>query len=425
MDYIQAREYIDNAYKKGSIYGLDSIRALVKALGNPQESLKIIHIAGTNGKGSVGAFISAVLVEAGYRVGRYVSPTVYCYAERFQINGVNISDNAFADIMSRVADGEAGTAFETTGFELETGAALLYFKEEKCDFAVVECGLGGRADATNVIDNNLLTVLTSISLDHMAILGDSIEEIAMEKCGIIKEKARVVSSEQQPSARGVIEEYCNKTGSTVSFVDNRSILNKQVKGYSQYFDYNGYKNVEIGMLGVYQYENAALALMAVDTLRELGFNISPQAVYKGMKRARWGGRFDIVSRDPIFVLDGAHNPNGAARLRESLELYFKDKRLQFIMGIFSDKDYEGIVQNTADLAERIYTITPPSPRGLDAKALAKTVEKYNANVEASDIYRAADSCMRQKDRITVAFGSLSFMGMLTEYISQLKGNKEQ
>ncbi len=186
MNYIEARNYIDICYKRGSVYGLDAVTALVNKLNNPHTTQNIIHIAGTNGKGSVGTFISNVLIQAGYKVGRFVSPTVYCYEERFQINGRNIDSDSFANLMTRVSDAADEIDFNPTGFELETALALCYFKEEKCDFSIIECGLGGKSDATNVVDNNLITVLTSISLDHTALLGDTIEEIAREKCGIIK-----------------------------------------------------------------------------------------------------------------------------------------------------------------------------------------------------------------------------------------------
>lgn len=417
MDYIQAREFIDNAYKKGSIYGLDSIRALVEAVNRPQESLRIIHIAGTNGKGSVGTFISEVLREAGYKVGRYVSPTVYCYDERFQINGKNIPHDRFAQIMSRVAAAKDKIKFDPTGFELETAAALLYFKEEGCDTAVIECGLGGKTDATNVIDNNMLTIFTSISLDHTALLGSSVEEIAEEKCGIIKQGGRVVSIEQNPSAERVIKSCCKKLNASLSIVSKKNILNKRVCGFSQYFDYGKYKNVEINMLGSYQYENASLALECIESLKTMGFSIPLHAVYSGMKRAHWGARFEIVNTSPVFVLDGAHNPDAAKRLRDSLEIYFKNQKKLFIIGVFLDKDYDGILKNTAGLAEQIFTVKPPSARGLAADKLAAAARKYNDNVKASDIHSAVDYCMGQKDCVTVAFGSLSFMGLLTDYIS--------
>ena len=326
MDYIQARQFIDNAYKKGSVYGLDSIRALTDAVNCPQRSLRVIHIAGTNGKGSVGTFISEVLTEAGYRVGRYVSPTVYCYDERFQINGKNIPHDRFAQVMSQVAAAVESIEFDPTGFELETAAALLYFKEEGCDIAVIECGLGGRTDATNIIDNNMLTVFTSISLDHTALLGNSVEEIAEEKCGIIKHGDRVVSIEQEAPAERVIEKCCLKQNADLHIVSKKDILNKRVSGFSQYFDYGRYKNVEINMLGGYKYENAVLALECIENLKAMDFDIPMNAVYSGMKKAHWGARFEIISTSPVFVLDGAHNPDAAKRLRDSLDLYFKNEK---------------------------------------------------------------------------------------------------
>lgn len=420
MNYTQARNYIDNCYKKGSVYGLETIRALMNVLSNPQNGQRIIHIAGTNGKGSVGTFISNVLIEAGYKTGRFVSPTVYCYEERFQINGRYISNDSFAQVMTMVAEAAGTIDFEPTGFELETAAALCYFNIEQCDVSIIECGLGGKSDATNVIDNNMLTVLTSISLDHTALLGSTITRIAKEKCGIIKYCTQVVSIEQPREAEEVIRIACDKVGAEYSFVSKADIKNQNFNGLAQSFDYGKYKNIKISMLGDYQFENAALALRCVDVLNGKGFIIPEKAVYKGMEAAHWGGRFEVVNQAPLFILDGAHNPDAAQRLKNSLDLYFKGRRMLFIIGVFADKDYDNILKCTAHLAERIFAITAPSPRGLEAPVLVKAIKKYNENAYESDIGSAVEYCLKCKDYITVAFGSLSFIGNITEYVRKFK-----
>ena len=417
MNYTQAREYIENAYKtRGSVYGLESITALMEALDRPERKLKIIHIAGTNGKGSVGAFIERMLRESGYKTGRFVSPTVYCYEERFQIDGKYISDKDFAQIMTRICNAARKIPYEPTGFELETAAALCWFDSQHCDVALIECGLGGAQDATNVIENNMLTVLTSISLDHTALLGDTTEKIAEEKCGIIKNDTVVVSAQQTKEAERVIRLSCEKNNVCCNFVNNADIINKKYAEGLQSFDFGDYTNVKTSMLGTYQFENAALALKCADSLKKLGYAIPDESIYNGMKKARWGARFEIVHKNPFIIFDGAHNPDGAERLAESLKMYFKAKKLMFITGVFADKDYEKMLKATAPMAERIFTITAPGARGLDKESFAESVRKYNKNVQTAELYEAIDFCMKQKDFVTVLFGSLSFLGAADEYI---------
>lgn len=416
MNYTQAREYIENAYRKGSIYGLDAITALMDSLGRPERKLKIVHIAGTNGKGSVGAFLEMVLREAGYKTGRYVSPTVYCYEERFQINGNNISENDYAQVVTKVARAVDTTPYEPTGFELETAVALLWFYTQHCDVVLVECGLGGANDATNVIENNLLTVLTSISLDHTGILGNTIEEIAQEKCGVIKNNTAVVCGEQKAGAERIIRQFCKERNVSIEFVENALIKNKKIGDLKQCFDFENFKDIKTSMVGAYQFENAALALKCVSKLRCLGFDLPDESVYNGMEQARWGARFDVVCNTPVVVLDGAHNPDGAKSLAESLRLWFNNKKLIFIIGAFADKNYDEILRLTAPMANKIFAITAPTPRGLDKSKLAKVAKKYNNNVEEAELFEALDFSMEHKEYVTVVFGSLSFLGASNNYI---------
>lgn len=423
MNYTEVRRYIDDAYKRGSIYGLDAIKALMNELGNPQDNLRIVHIAGTNGKGSVGTFISQVLTEAGYRVGRFVSPTIYCYEERFQINGEYISEESLASCMSAVAEAAEAIDYDPTGFELETAAALCYFSTEACDLAVVECGLGGAQDATNVIEHNLLTVLTSISLDHTAILGDTIEAVTREKCGIIRDDTEVITIEQESASLAVIKEVCGD-GIPLGVVKKTDIKNKRLDGLAQCFDYGKYGAVKINMLGDYQLENAALALECIAALTRKGFTVAEGAIYKGMSKAHWGGRFEVISTDPVFILDGAHNPDAALRLKTSVETYlhgntlFGGKRLIFIIGVFADKDYDGILSLTAPLADEILAVQAPTQRGLALEKLVTAVKRYNSCVKGSELGTAVDYCLSREDCVTIAFGTLSFMGEITRLVKQ-------
>lgn len=420
MDYIQSLDYLNNCYKKGSIYGLDTIRALTAALGDPQNCCKIIHIAGTNGKGSVGSFLASVLKEAGYKVGRFTSPAVYCREECFTVNGENISRKSFASVMTEVRAAADKIPFEPTGFELETALALCYFNMEQCDVSIIECGLGGKNDATNVTDSALLTVLTSISLDHTALLGSTTADIAVQKCGIIKRGTQVVSAEQPKDAERVIYECCKGLGVKCSFIKKADIKNKKCFNYLQSFDYENLKDVKIHMLGDFQFDNAALALKCIDVLVKSGFDISSGSIYRGMLSARWNGRFEVISKDPVFILDGAHNPDAALRLKNSLDMYFKDEKKIFIIGVFADKDYDGILKITAPLADIIFTVTAPGTRGLDADKLSQTAIKYNPRVTVSDLRHAVKYCFEHREYVAAAFGSLSFISEAAHYINQFK-----
>lgn len=418
MDYIQARDYLNKLSAKGSVLGLERMRALLELLGNPQDTLKFIHISGTNGKGSVLAYLSTILTGAGYKTGRYISPTLFSYRERIQIDEKEIERESLAIHVTAIAGAiekmQAKGEVTPTLFEVETAMAFLYFKEKQCDIVVLETGLGGAQDATNVISTTILEIITSISMDHTAILGDTLEKIAAQKAGIIKPDTIVVSAVQQPAAERVITETCRKKNCICHMVD-RSCISEIRYGYErQSFSYCTWNNVVISLAGSYQIQNAALALEAVEALKKAGFSLSDRQIYEGLLNTRWKGRFTVIQKNPIVVLDGAHNPAAAEELRRSLELYFKGKKLYYIFGMFQDKDYQKVIELTAPLAEHITTVeTRDNPRAIPAKELAEIVATVNPSVESADTIQQAVSktmALAEDEDAVIIFGSLSFLG---------------
>ena len=316
MNYEEARAFIQKVSVKGSELGLTTITNLLELLGNPQDELKFIHAAGTNGKGSVVAYLSTVLEYAGYRVGRYISPTLFSYRERIQINREHISRDDFAEALTEVYGAycrmeEQGMTLPTV-FEVETAVSFLYFRKKKCDLVMLEVGMGGRLDATNIIKTPVLTVLASISMDHMEFLGNTLAEIAWNKAGIIKHGVPVVSAHQEAEAEAVIAEEAKKKGSECHFVDMALLTDVCYGLESQSFRYGDFGKVTIQLAGAQQIENAALALEGIASLRRVGYDISGDAVLRGMQDTVWKGRFSVIHREPLFILDGAHNPDAVS-----------------------------------------------------------------------------------------------------------------
>lgn len=424
MNYAEARVYLDETSKYGSVLGLENMKALLDRLDNPQKSLKFIHISGTNGKGSVLAYLSTILYKAGYRTGRYISPTLFSYRERIQVNEEVIEKESLAKHVTSIAqavenmkENDAGTP---TAFEIETALAFLYFKEKKCDIVVLETGLGGALDATNIIQTTQLEVIAPISMDHTDVLGKTLREIALQKAGIIKPHTTVVTAVQQTEAREVLQQVCVEKGSRFCEVDTAEIRNVHYGYIQQSFSYKDWENIKISLAGEFQIQNAALALESINQLRREGFTLPDEAVYEGMQQAKWNGRFTIMSQEPVIILDGAHNPQAAEALKKSLESYFKDRNIYYIFGVFKDKDYKKIIEITAPLAEHIITIeTPDNPRALPADILKNEVEKVNASVETGGSIEAAikkNLSYMGADDVLVIFGSLSFLGTAAKAI---------
>ena len=433
MNYREARSYIEDAWKyAGGNMGLSSTEYLLELLGHPEDSLEFIHIAGTNGKGSVSAFIATVLQCAGYKIGRYISPTLYSYRERIQINGTYISREEFAGYVEMLVPAVERMEREgyphPTPFEMETAISFLYFKDQKCDAVVLECGLGGETDATNVIRTTRMAVLTSISLDHMGILGNTLEEIAAAKAGIIKPGAIVVTGLQTPEVENVLWAICTEKGNpfVVAKPKEAVILNMSVE--QQTFRYHG-TEITISLAGSHQIENAVLALECIQALQHIGFNVTDEEIAEGFLKTRWDGRFTVLCREPWFVVDGAHNPDAVYKLQQSIQMYFSQKRLIFIMGMFADKNYSEVAQTMAPMADRIFTVTPPDPaRALPAETFAEVIAPYNGNVKACSTFaEAVDASFAaaEKDDVIISFGSLSFVGEVTRLVHKKIEGEQQ
>lgn len=431
MNYREAMEYLQGIAAKGSIYGLETMRVLLTEFGNPQDCLKCIHVAGTNGKGSVIAFLDSVLRKSGYKTGRYISPAVLDYREKIQINGEYISEEQVSGLITEIRTATE-KVHEATAFEIETIMAFLYFAREKCDYVIIETGLGGAEDATNIIKNPLVSVIASISMDHMNILGNTVEKIASCKAGIVKNGCPAVIMKQKPSVQKVFEDRCKETASELVIADYDNVVLKSENIKCRRFDYKNYKDVVISLVGKYQISNATLALEVISLLRRIGINISDRAVHEGMANAVWPARFSCLDEEEIlFFADGAHNEDAARSLRETMLQYFSDKKLIFIMGVLADKEYEKVIALTAELAEYIITITPKNPRALCADSLKTAVCKVNRNVMAAisleeaveKAYEYAKSCDDAKDYVIVAFGSLSYMGDLYRVMAERKAER--
>ncbi len=407
MNYAEARVYLDEVSKYGSVLGLENMRELLGRLGNPQDDLKFIHISGTNGKGSVLAYLSTILSGGGYRTGRYISPTLFSYRERIQVDEQKIEKESLAHHVTAIAktieEMKAENAGNPTAFEVETALAFLYFKEKDCDIVVLETGLGGALDATNIIKTTVMEVIAPISMDHMEFLGDTLEKIAMQKAGIIKPHTAVVSASQEPDARKVLEHVCKENQCSMYMVNPSQITDVIYDVEEQQFSYKNWKNVKITLAGSYQILNAALALEGVEELRRLGYSLTDEQVRNGLYRAVWRGRFTLLSKNPAVIIDGAHNPGAAKELKHSLDLYFKGKNLYYIFGVFQDKDYQEVIRLTAPLAKHIITVqTPGNPRALPADQLKEAVQAVNPSVEtAQTIQDAVMTAPLAKHIITV------------------------
>lgn len=428
MDYQQSRAYIRDAEQyAGGAMDLTNIKELMKRLGNPQDQLKYIHVAGTNGKGSVIAYLYTTLMKAGYHVGRYISPSVYSYREKIETEGKPISREKFAEQTTRVAavieEMTAEGLAHPTPFEIETAVAFLFFAEEKCDPVILEVGMGGITDATNLITTTELAVLVPISMDHQSFLGNTISEIAEKKAGIIKPGSSVVTIGQETEALEVIKKTGAEAGADVCVADvsEAEVLEADFTG--QRFCYKG-EEYTLSLAGSYQTENAVLALEALRILDERGYHTTLEQRKEGLWATRWNGRLTIIHKDPLFIVDGAHNPAAADMLEDSIRKYFKDRRLFFIMGVFKDKDYPYIIRKLCPYAEQILAIeTPDNPRALPAEELAKAIRPYNANVRAEkNIPRAVEELfeMAGKDDVILSFGSLSFIGEITRIVNTRK-----
>ena len=413
MTYNEALTYIHSICWKGSKLGLDRTRELLGKLGNPEKQLKFIHIAGTNGKGSCAAMLSSILEEAGYRTGLYTSPFINRFNERMQIDHQCIPDEELAELTEYIRPFADGMADSPTEFELITALAMVYFARHKCDIVVLEVGMGGELDSTNIIDVPEAAVIMAMGLDHVKELGPTMADIARAKAGIIKEDGDVVIYGGNPEADPVFEEVCAQRNAKLHKADFSAIVPGPFGLDGQSFSYGAWKNLQIPLVGVYQMRNAAVVLETVQVLRGKGWHISDAAVASGLKNTRWPARFEVLRRDPVFIVDGGHNPHGIRATAESLQRLFPGKKFTFVTGVMADKDVESILGLIVPLADQFFTVRPDNPRAMSAEELADRIRAMGAKATpcesvAAGVARAVEA--EGKDGVACALGSLYMSG---------------
>jgi dihydrofolate synthase / folylpolyglutamate synthase len=431
MNYNEALKYIHESHKFGIRLGLDNIKKLLELLGNPQDNLKIIHVAGTNGKGSTCSFISTILKESGYKVGLYTSPFLETFTERIRVNGENIPEEEVAKIVSLIKEKIEKMVSEgysyPTEFEIVTAMAFYYYNQENVDFVALEVGLGGRYDATNVIDNPLVSVITSISLDHTSILGDTLAKIAFEKGGIIKENGTTISYPQQKEAKEVIENICRENKSKYIEVNFNDINIKESNINYQKYDcvINGreYKDLEIKLIGEHQVNNSVLALNVIDYIkRNENIDISDESIKKGLIETKWPGRIEKIKEDPMFIIDGAHNEEGATSLAKSIDRYFEDKNKILLIGMLEDKDIDSVLDILIPRFNQVITTTPDNPRAIDANSLKEKIDRYSVEVICKpEIKDAVDYTLNNsnKEDVIISAGSLYMIGNVRTIVKNI------
>ncbi len=418
----EAIAYIHSFQWQDHAPGLDRMRALLRALGDPQRGRRFIHVAGTNGKGSTCACIASVLRAAGYRVGLNTSPYLVTFHERIQVDGEMISDGELAELTEEVRPAAEALAEHPTEFELITAIALLYFRRRNCDVSVLEVGLGGALDASNVIDVPEAAVLTAMGMDHVDLLGPAQADVAAAKAGIIKPGGDVVSYGGCPEADAVFRRVCGEQGARLTEVDFSRLRPRFVGLDGARFDFTPYGELYLPLTGAYQMRNAALAVTALEVLREKGWRISEEAVRRGLAQVRWPGRFEVLRRAPVFLLDGAHNGHGMAAAAESLRTLFPGRKMVFVLGLLADKDVSAMLDLLAPLAERVFTLRPGSPRAMEAEALASLLAERGvparACAAAGEGVRAAVEAAGPSG-VVCALGSLYLSGDVRRAVEAL------
>lgn len=422
MNAEQAIAYIHSVCWKGSIPGLGRTQELLEKMGNPEKKLKFVHIAGTNGKGSTAAMTASILSKAGYRTGLYTSPYIYCFHERIQVDGVEISDEDLTEITEYVKPLADSMEQSPTEFELVCCIAFEYFYRKKCDIVVLEVGMGGAWDATNVIEVPEVAVITNIGLDHTEYLGDTVEKIAETKSGIFKPHGHAVVYRSTPSVEAVYERVCAERDVSLRKADFDGLVLKAHTLEGQVFDCGSRKNLMLPLLGDHQLHNASVVLSIADTLIGEGWNISEQNIYDGIRDVRWPGRFDIVCRKPLFIIDGGHNPQCIEALVKNIRDYLAGKKVIALTGVLADKDYADMYKPVMPLVDRFVCITPPNPRKLEAQQLAQYLQQAGAQAQASEsildgVKKAMD--LAGEDGVVLCFGSLYSIGGIRDALKDL------
>ena len=422
MDFLEAQNYLEKVRsQKGIVLGLDTMRHLMAKLNNPQDKVKFIQIAGTNGKGSTAAYLTSILSEAGIKVGRYTSPAVFSSTEQYFACGSCISESEYAKGMTAVAEAAASLDGETpTAFEQETALAFWYFAKKGCELAILEAGLGGDMDATNIVTTTVCSIITSISMDHCRILGNKISEIAAHKAGIIKPGAPVICIEQKEDAMEPIRAAAKAADTPLYEVHRDEVRQIFSDKRESIVFFREFENLHLKMLGSCQPENAALAVQAASVLSR-SYPIEKKHIYDGIEKTRWGGRFELHSGSPDIILDGAHNPDGIRRLRESVNQMFGAVPICYVCGVLADKDYEKEIEILFGRASNVFTVTPPSPRAMKSTDLKAAIKKRFSQLKVTSfdsedgIEKAMEAAVSQNYPVVVC-GTLTILARVKEWM---------
>lgn len=424
MDFLEAQNYLEKVRsQKGIVLGLDTMRHLMAKLNNPQDKVKFIQVAGTNGKGSTAAYLTSILSEAGIKVGRYTSPAVFSSTEQYFACGSCISESEYAKGMTAVAEAAACLDGETpTAFEQETALAFWYFAQKGCELAILEAGLGGDMDATNVVTTTVCSIITSISMDHCRILGNKLSEIAAHKAGIIKPGAPVICIEQKEDAMEPIRAAAKAADTPLYEVHRDEVRQIFSDKRESIVFFREFENLHLKMLGSCQPENAALAVQAASVLSR-SYPIEKKHIYDGIEKTRWGGRFELHSGSPDIILDGAHNPDGIRRLRESVNQMFGAVPICYVCGVLADKDYEKEIEILFGRASNVFTVTPPSPRAMKSTDLKAAIKKRFSQLKVTSfdsedgIEKAMEAAVSQNNPVVVC-GTLTILARVKEWMKR-------
>ena len=413
MNAQEAINYIHSFFWKGSIPGLERTQELLRRMGNPEKQLKFVHIAGTNGKGSTAAMTASILEKAGYKVGLYTSPYIYRFNERIQVNGEQIADEDVAAVTEYLKQFAEAMEEKPTEFELVTAIGFEYFARQNCDIVVLEVGMGGALDSTNVIDTPEVAVITNIGLAHPDYLGDTVEKIAETKAGIFKKNGHAVVYRGTPGVEEVFARVCAQRNVKLKKADFDSLVLRSHSLEGQVFDCGSRKDLVLPLLGDHQLHNASVVLSIADTLIEKGWNISEDHIRDGIRDVSWPGRFDIVGRDPLFIIDGGHNPQCIDALVKNIRDYLKDRKIIALTGVLADKDYGEMYRPMMPYIREFVCITPPNPRKLEATELAEHLRRVGATATPCETIAAGVKLAIQKagtDGVVLCFGSLYTIG---------------
>lgn len=413
MNLEQTLEYIHSNFWNGGTFGLGRMVQLLDLIGHPEKDLKFIHIAGTNGKGSTASLSANILRKAGYTVGLYTSPYIFKFHERMQVNGECITDEELIEICGGIKEKADTMESQPSEFELVTCIAFEFFKRRRCDIIALEVGLGGEFDATNTIGSPEVAVMTNIGLDHVELLGDTLEKIAETKSKIIKPGCQCVIYRGPASVEAVFEARCREVGAELTRADFASVelLSASLEG--QLFNWGPYKALQLPLLGQHQLKNAATTLTVMMVLRKLGWNISDEAIREGIATVSWPGRFELVARKPLFIVDGGHNPQCIEALVNNVRDYLGDRKMVILTGVLADKDYNEMYRDMVPFASEIVTMTPPNPRALTAQALKAYLDQFGKPVTACDSIAEGVQMAKAKageDGVVLAYGSLYMVG---------------